>query len=194
MPRHSGQTQRLIRRLTWDEIDPFLVKKNCSTIPRGRYQWTGTIIASLVVQAILRLLYFQEVNVLMAALVARQSMTLAGLKLIPIILGEYGAGWRLNLNYEDGESVDSGAVIAKIEGPIQELLMAERIVLNFVQKLTGVATLTKTYTKLIQSASTRILDTRKTTPGFRVLEKYAVGQGGGYSHRLGSIRSNHDKR
>jgi nicotinate-nucleotide pyrophosphorylase (carboxylating) len=123
-------------------------------------------------------------------------MTLAGLGLISIVLDEYGSGWRVNLNYQDGDTVSAGAVIAKIEGPIQNLLMAERIVLNFLQKLTGVATLTKIYSTAISSSPTKILDTRKTTPGFRVLEKYAVGQGGGYNHRLGlydrvMIKDNH---
>ena len=195
MPRHSGQTQRLIRRLAWEEIDKLWLKKLAQEAREEDINGLG------LVEKVSRpgdptSALFSRTDRAQAALVARQDMTLAGLGLIPIILDEYGTGWRVNLNHQDGDTVSAGAVIAKIEGPIQNLLMAERIILNFVQKLTGVATLTKTYCTALSSSSTKILDTRKTTPGFRVLEKYAVGQGGGYNHRLGlydrvMIKDNH---
>ena len=195
MPRHSGQTQRLIRRLAWAEIDKLWLKKIAQEAREEDINGLG------LVEKVFRpgdptSALFSRTDRAQAALVARQEMTLAGLGLIPIVLDEYGSGWRVNLNYQDGDTVSAGAVIAKIEGPIQNLLMAERIILNFLQKLTGVATLTKVYCTAAGSSSTKILDTRKTTPGFRVLEKYAVGQGGGYNHRLGlydrvMIKDNH---
>lgn len=194
MPRHSGQTQRLIRRLTWAEIDKLWLKKLAQESREEDINGLG-LVEKVARPGDPTSALFSKTDRAQAALVARQDMTLAGLGFIPIILDEYGTGWRINLNYQDGDSVSAGAVIAKIEGPIQSLLMAERIVLNFLQKLTGVATLTKIYSTTAGS-STKILDTRKTTPGFRVLEKYAVGQGGGYNHRLGlydrvMIKDNH---
>lgn len=195
MPRHSGQTQRLIRRLAWEEIDKLWLQKLAQAAREEDINGLG------LTEKVSRpgdptSALFSRTDRAQAALVARREMTLAGLGLIPTILDEYGAGWRIHLNYHDGDTVSAGAIIAKIEGPIQNLLMAERIVLNFLQKLTGVATLTKTYCAALGSSSTKILDTRKTTPGFRVLEKYAVGQGGGYNHRLGlydrvMIKDNH---
>ena len=195
MPRHSGQTQRLIRRLAWADIDNHWLKKIAQEAREEDINGLG------LVEKVSRpgdptSALFSITDRAQAALVARQEMTLAGLALISIVLDEYGSGWRINLNYHDGDTVSAGAVIAKIEGPIQNLLMAERIVLNFLQKLTGVATLTKVYSTAVGYSSTKILDTRKTTPGFRVLEKYAVGQGGGYNHRLGlydrvMIKDNH---
>lgn len=195
MPRHSGQTQRLIRRLTWAEIDKLWLKKLAQESREEDVSGLGLVErASRPGDPTSAL--FSRTNRAQASLVARQEMTLAGLGLISVILDEYGTGWRIHLNYQDGDSVSAGAIIAKIEGPIQNLLMAERIVLNFIQKLTGVATLTKIYCTAVGSSPTKILDTRKTTPGFRVLEKYAVGQGGGYNHRLGlydrvMIKDNH---
>ena len=195
MPRHSGQTQRLIRRLAWAEIDKLWLKKLAREAREEDINGLG------LVEKIFRpgdptSALFSTTDRAQAALVARQDMTLAGLGFIPTILDEYGSGWRIHLNYQDGDTVSKGAVIAKIEGPIQNLLIAERIILNFLQKLTGVASLTKIYCAALGSSPTKILDTRKTTPGFRVLEKYAVGQGGGYNHRLGlydrvMIKDNH---
>jgi len=195
MPRHSGQTQRLIRRLAWAEIDKRWLKKLAQESRDEDINGLG-LVEKIARPGDPTAALFSPTQRAQAALVARQDMILAGLGLIPIILDEYGIGWRINLNYQDGDSVSMGAVIAKIEGPTQSLLMAERIVLNFLQKLTGVATLTKIYSTAAGSSPTKILDTRKTTPGFRVLEKYAVGQGGGYNHRLGlydrlMIKDNH---
>lgn len=86
--------------------------------------------------------------------------------------------------------------MAELEGPAKDLLTAERVILNFFQHLSGVATQTHRYVQALGKSPTRLLDTRKTTPGFRVLEKYAVGQGGGYNHRLGlydriMVKDNH---
>jgi nicotinate-nucleotide pyrophosphorylase (carboxylating) len=195
MPRHSGQTQRLIRRLAWAEIDKLWLKKLAQEAREEDINGLG-LVEKVSRPGDSTSALFSRTDRAQAALVARQGMTLAGLGFISIILDEYGTGWRVNLNYQDGDTVSAGAVIAKIEGPVQNLLMAERTILNFIQKLSGVASLTKTYCTALGSSSTKILDTRKTTPSFRVLEKYAVAQGGGYNHRLGlydrvMIKDNH---
>ncbi|MDX8364070.1 carboxylating nicotinate-nucleotide diphosphorylase [Cytobacillus sp. IB215665] len=96
----------------------------------------------------------------------------------------------------DGEIVAAGDVIATIEGSIQNILIGERVILNLIQRMSGIATLTNEVVKRLNSDHTRICDTRKTTPGLRMFEKYAVSCGGGYNHRIGlydgvMIKDNH---
>jgi len=83
----------------------------------------------------------------------------------------------------DGESFRAGAVLASVEGPARAVLQAERVALNFVQRLSGIATMTAKYVRETEGFPARIIDTRKTTPGLRVLERYAVRCGGGGNHR-----------
>jgi nicotinate-nucleotide pyrophosphorylase (carboxylating) len=97
---------------------------------------------------------------------------------------------------EDGVSLEAGTVIGEITGPARSVLTAERTALNFVQRLSGVATLTRTFVDAIAGTGARIIDTRKTTPGMRVLDKQAVRHGGGFNHRIGlfdgvMIKDNH---
>jgi nicotinate-nucleotide pyrophosphorylase (carboxylating) len=97
---------------------------------------------------------------------------------------------------EDGVSLEAGTVIGEITGPARSVLTAERTALNFVQRLSGVATLTRTFVNAIAGTGARIIDTRKTTPGMRVLDKQAVRHGGGFNHRIGlfdgvMIKDNH---
>jgi nicotinate-nucleotide pyrophosphorylase (carboxylating) len=97
---------------------------------------------------------------------------------------------------EDGQSVTRGSRIARIEGLMRHILAAERSSLNFLQHLSGIATLTSRFVKAIDGLPCRIFDTRKTTPGWRLLEKYAVRCGGGFNHRIGLydgvlIKDNH---
>jgi nicotinate-nucleotide pyrophosphorylase (carboxylating) len=98
--------------------------------------------------------------------------------------------------FADGASVESGAIAATVEGAAITLLKAERVALNFLQRLSGVATLTRRYAEAIAGGKTRIIDTRKTLPGWRALDKYAVLTGGGANHRFGLydmalIKDNH---
>ena len=120
-----------------------------------------------------------------ARLVAREPVVICGLNLGPIILEAYGSGVSFLPHTQDGARVEAGGVVATLEGPASLLLQAERILLNFLQHLSGVATTTRAYADALGDSSTRLLDTRKTTPGFRVLEKYAVATGGGWNHRIG---------
>jgi len=99
---------------------------------------------------------------------------------------------------EDGDFVSPGKVILTVEGPVADLLSAERTALNFLGRLSGIATLTRKFVEAVSGTRTKILDTRKTTPGWRFLEKYAVRQGGGINHRMGLfdrvlIKDNHIK-
>jgi len=97
---------------------------------------------------------------------------------------------------KDGDAVQKGQIIAEVTGSIAYLLSGERVILNLMQRMSGIATLTKKAVELLSSEQTRICDTRKTTPGLRMLEKYAVRCGGGYNHRMGlydavMIKDNH---
>lgn len=120
-----------------------------------------------------------------AELFAREAMVVCGLPLVPLVLKTYHKKLGFTPSVEDGRSVEAGDSLGIIEGPVRELLMAERVLLNFLQFLSGVATETRKYVDALGVTSTRVLDTRKTTPGYRMLQKYAVACGGGWNHRLG---------
>src|SRR5207247_2941468 len=97
---------------------------------------------------------------------------------------------------DDGQSVHAGQALLAVEGPARAILTAERVALNFIQRLSGIATLTAQFVDAIKGTPAQILDTRKTTPGLRRLEKYAVTCGGGHNHRAGLfdrvlIKDNH---
>ncbi|HTJ79154.1 MAG TPA: carboxylating nicotinate-nucleotide diphosphorylase [Rariglobus sp.] len=120
-----------------------------------------------------------------ADLVAREPLTVCGLPLIPLILSVYGGNTTAQLRVKDGRALKKGDVIATLNGDPRTLLAAERVILNFLQRLSGIATQTRRYADALGEGRTRLLDTRKTTPGWRMLEKYAVACGGGWNHRLG---------
>ena len=121
---------------------------------------------------------------------------LAGLSVAGRLAGHFqlDSQWRPHLI--DGERLDRGSVIAEIAGPVRSILALERTALNFLQRLSGIATLTARFVAAVEGTRAVILDTRKTTPGWRVLEKYAVRCGGGHNHRMGLhdavlIKDNH---
>jgi nicotinate-nucleotide pyrophosphorylase (carboxylating) len=120
-----------------------------------------------------------------AVLNARKDLVACGLNLIPIILEVYGGGVEFTPLAADGERVAKGSALGSLRGDVGTLLRAERVMLNFLQKLSGVSSLTAQYVAALEGSPTRLLDTRKTTPAFRVLEKYAVACGGGWNHRMG---------
>lgn len=120
-----------------------------------------------------------------ATIVARQPLRVCGLSLLPLILEVYGSEATATPVVEDGTAVEKGATLARISGTSSLLLQAERIILNFLQHLSGIATEAARYSAALAGSGTRLLDTRKTTPGYRMLEKYAVACGGGWNHRLG---------
>jgi nicotinate-nucleotide pyrophosphorylase (carboxylating) len=131
-----------------------------------------------------------------AAFITRQAGVLAGLPAIPLVLGTLDPDLVFEPLLADGAVLEAGVRIAVVRGDFARLLTAERTALNFVQRLSGVATQTRRYVEAIQGLPSKILDTRKTTPGWRLLEKYAVRCGGGHNHRMGLydgmlIKDNH---
>ena len=131
-----------------------------------------------------------------AAIVARQSGVIAGLAGVPAILAAIDHRLHLNPKIDDGHAVEPGDTVAVLEGPARGILMAERLTLNLLGRMSGIATLTRRYVEATSGTNARIYDTRKTTPGWRRLEKYAVRCGGGYNHRTGLfeavlIKDNH---
>lgn len=120
-----------------------------------------------------------------AQLIIKEDGIIAGVELAERILKRVDAGIAVNVSIGDGQSVSYGDIAFTAEGPTRALLLAERLLLNFMQRLSGVATKTNHFVKLIEGTGAKILDTRKTTPGLRYLEKWAVVQGGGVNHRMG---------
>ena len=131
-----------------------------------------------------------------AVLMAKQDGVLAGLEAAALAFRKADPRVSFNRLSRDGDRFSPGEVLAEIEGRAVGLLLAERTALNLLQRLSGIATLTRSYVDQLAGTKTRLLDTRKTTPGLRVLEKYAVAMGGGVNHRMGLsdmvlIKDNH---
>ncbi len=127
---------------------------------------------------------------------AKQEFVLCGLEIAEAVFSTLDNNIRLESRAYDGETIAAGTEFARIEGPAAVLLTGERTALNIMQHLSGVATLTKAFVDRIEGTSAKIVDTRKTTPGLRLLEKYAVTVGGGSNHRFGLddgvlIKDNH---
>jgi nicotinate-nucleotide pyrophosphorylase (carboxylating) len=120
-----------------------------------------------------------------AALVAREPLVVCGLRLAPLVFTAFGGRVAVQFSARDGARVPAGRALATLHGDPRVLLAAERTLLNFLQRLSGIATNTWRHAAALGSGRTRLLDTRKTTPGQRMLEKYAVACGGGWNHRLG---------
>ena len=120
-----------------------------------------------------------------AQLTAREPLTICGLGLVQTVLDSYGQDCQFEAKVEDGQAVDQGEVIGILSGASTVLLQAERVILNFLQHLSGVATEARLYVDALGSSPAVLLDTRKTLPGYRVLQKYAFACGGGYNQRIG---------
>ena len=120
-----------------------------------------------------------------AVLKIKQEGILAGVDVAEKIFLYQKPSARFQRNMQDGEEMKYGDVAFEIETDVHSILQCERLVLNIMQRMSAIATLTKTYTKLLEGYKTRLLDTRKTTPNFRLLEKEAVRIGGGTNHRFG---------
>ena len=116
---------------------------------------------------------------------AKRDSVVAGLILIEKIFSFLDDDVEVRRLCRDGDQVVRGTVVAEAEGPVRTLLMGERTALNFLQRLSGTATLTRRYVDAVKDFPCKVIDTRKTTPGFRTLEKYAVRMGGGTNHRFG---------
>lgn len=129
-------------------------------------------------------------------LLAKAAGVVAGLKVAQMTFALLDQRVRLSLKVQDGDRVEAGQLIATIHGPGRAILNGERVALNFLQRLSGIATLTGQFVAAVQGTQAIILDTRKTAPGLRLLDKWAVRLGGGQNHRFGLydevlIKDNH---
>ena len=175
----------LIRRLSWDDLDLGHLRRLVEMARdedlaglglKTRPQQTGDRSTASLVTA---------PRVGSADLVAREELIACGLPVLRLVLSAYGGNATVQLHAVDGRQVPAGGVLATLSGDPRVLLAAERVALNFLQRLSGIATQTRRYVAALGKSRTRLLDTRKTTPGYRMLEKYAVACGGGWNHRLG---------
>ncbi|MFH1541866.1 MAG: carboxylating nicotinate-nucleotide diphosphorylase [bacterium] len=131
-----------------------------------------------------------------AIIVAKEAGVIFGLKVVKEVFRQVDRSIKMIERLREGEMVREGQVVAEISGPARGILTGERVALNFLQQLSGIATLTNQFVARVKGQGARILDTRKTTPGLRLLEKAAVKAGGGTNHRIGLfdavlIKDNH---
>jgi nicotinate-nucleotide pyrophosphorylase (carboxylating) len=129
-------------------------------------------------------------------IIAKEPLVVAGLEIVTRVFQHLDPKVILRSEYKDGDALEPGDTIADVEGRLRALLSGERTALNFLQHLSGVATFVRSYVKELAGKRSRLVDTRKTTPGWRVLEKYAVRVGGAHNHRMGLydgvlIKDNH---
>jgi nicotinate-nucleotide pyrophosphorylase (carboxylating) len=141
-------------------------------------------------------LLFDDNVIEKVSIISREEIVVCGMQVVKELLKMYDKRLKLKILVKDGQHAYVGCRLATIEGPLRSILTAERVVLNFLQRLSGIATTTRKYVRAIQGTKAKIYDTRKTLPGWRVLEKYAVRCGGGHNHRLGLydgilIKDNH---
>lgn len=127
---------------------------------------------------------------------AKADGVLAGLQIINATYQLLDSQINVTLHKHDGEKIVSGETIAEVTGPVQSILTGERVILNLLQRMSGIATITHDAVKRLAQPDIRVCDTRKTTPGLRIFEKYAVTCGGGFNHRFGlydgvMIKDNH---
>ncbi|WP_018466370.1 carboxylating nicotinate-nucleotide diphosphorylase [Calidithermus timidus] len=127
---------------------------------------------------------------------AKESGVIAGLEVVRQVYAQLDPRLELEVLFPDGSALEAGTVFARVQGPCQALLMGERTALNFMQRMSGIATQTRRFVQAVAHTKARILDTRKTAPGLRALDKWAVRIGGGVNHRFGLwdevlIKDNH---
>jgi nicotinate-nucleotide pyrophosphorylase (carboxylating) len=119
-----------------------------------------------------------------AKLLIKENGIVAGVELAEMICKSCDERLKLNFFMKDGDEVKVGDIVFELEGPSQSILSTERVLLNFMQRMSGIATQTNKIVKLLEGTNTKVLDTRKTTPGIRYMEKWAVRIGGGENHRF----------
>ncbi len=131
-----------------------------------------------------------------ARIVAKESLVIAGLDIGRRVFAHLDPDIRYDAAYADGDAVEKGSIVVRLEGKLHALLRGERTALNFLQRLSGIATHVRSFVSILEDRPVRLVDTRKTAPGWRVLEKYAVRMGGAANHRMGLydgvlIKDNH---
>lgn len=167
--------------------------------------WNDKLIKDIIERAILEDIWtgdltsdslIPEEDIGNGLIMAKEEGIIAGLPIAEKVFYQFSDEIVFDYLLNDGDRIEPGQGIARLKGPISEILKGERIALNFLQRLSGIATRTNKYVKKISNYPVKIVDTRKTTPTLRILEKYAVRVGGGYNHRMGlydavMIKDNH---
>ena len=120
-----------------------------------------------------------------SSIVTREEIVVCGMEVVREVLARYDKKLKLRVLIGDGQRANVANKLGTIEGPLQSMLSAERVVLNFLQRLCGISTMTWKFVSAVRGTKAKIYDTRKTIPGWRYIEKYAVRCGGGYNHRMG---------
>ena len=118
-------------------------------------------------------------------LIIKEDGVLAGVEMAKRIFAHFDSELKVEVLMEDGTEVKKGDIAMRVSGKVRSLLQTERLMLNVMQRMSGIATMTRKYVKQLEGTGTRVLDTRKTTPGMRIMEKEAVKIGGGVNHRIG---------
>ncbi|MGA2051677.1 MAG: carboxylating nicotinate-nucleotide diphosphorylase [Opitutales bacterium] len=184
------------RQLTWKELDPAYLRQ-LITLAREE-DLAGAGLAAVVAPGDVTTAALIDDESARADFVTRRPLTLCGLQLLPFVFDAFGLNCVVTPapGVNDGQELKRHSRLATVTGPAAVLLKAERTALNFLQKLSGIATHTARHVAALGWSTTKLLDTRKTTPGFRMLEKYAVACGGAWNHRLGLfdrvlIKDNH---
>jgi len=184
MSKSSFSIDQCSRRIAWPELDP-LPLRQLITMAKAEDMEGAGLAARPTASGDPSSALLPADKWIEASLRPRRDMTVCGVELAPLVLEAYSPELRFQAACADGDALASGQTIGKVSGPARALLSAERPLLNFMQKLSGVSTITRQYADAMGNSPTRLLDTRKTTPGYRLLEKYAVACGGGWNHRIG---------
>ena len=187
--------EKFRQRISWADLDHSLIEKQiaiCVEEDLGENSENGSNWASDITTKCCEIKTKGS-----AYLTAREPMILCGISLIPLILRAFGThDITFSSKYNDGNPVVKNESIGVLTGPMNEILSTERSILNYLQRLSGIATSTLYFKKKIDDYGVGLLDTRKTTPGLRLLEKYATACGGSFNHRFGLhdrilIKDNH---
>ncbi|MGE9291309.1 MAG: carboxylating nicotinate-nucleotide diphosphorylase [Puniceicoccales bacterium] len=173
------------RQVRWSDLDPQSIAELIDRAAREDLEGAGFAERPSIPGDPTSELFLSSDQHISATLVARQPLTIAGLAMAPAILERFDSSLQIEFLAKDGDSVSPKTPLARVTGSAPSLFTAERTLLNFVQMLSGIATETRRLTRLLEGSPTRLLDTRKTHPGYRALIKYAVSAGGGWNHRLG---------
>ena len=190
----ADRSKQMIKKLRWSELDPAYLKQLINIAREEDLEGAGLLETPAFSGDIT--VHLLEADTLASAkLVAREDLSFCGSHLIEHILVNYGGG-TYKPQVKDGQSARTGEVLGVLEAHASVLLRAERIILNFLQHLSGIASYVATHINALGNTHTKLLDTRKTTPAYRALEKYAVACGGAWNHRMGlydriMIKDNH---
>jgi nicotinate-nucleotide pyrophosphorylase (carboxylating) len=178
-PKNSGHPARV--KLSAAEIRRAVKSALAEDIGSGDATTLATVPGAARIRAVMR---------------ARRPLVVCGTEFVMIAFRQLSPAVKIKQRVHDGRHAKAGATLLEISGPARAILTGERVALNFIQRLSGVATLTAEFVNAVRGTGARILDTRKTTPGWRNFEKYAVACGGGRNHRIGLddmvlIKDNH---